>query len=86
MSIGKGIVLLASLQQEGEGGELLGTGVEVHTREVVTEDVLDGFASAIAFGNVEVVEQVETLVEDVTGATGEVSDLEFLKVGIIYNV
>ena len=52
MSISKGIVLLASLQQEGESGELLGTGVEVNTCEVMTEDVFDGFATAIAFGNV----------------------------------
>ena len=66
MCIGKGIVLLASLQQEGEGGQLLGTGVEINTCEVMTEDVLDGFATAIAFGNVEVVEQVETFVEDMT--------------------
>ena len=66
MCIGKGIVLLASLQQEGEGGELLGTGVEVNTCEVMTEDVFDGFATTIAFGNIEVVEQVETLIEDMT--------------------
>ena len=64
MCIGKGIVLLASLQQEGEGGQLLGTGVEVNTCEVMTEDVFDGFTTAVAFGNVEVVEQVEALVED----------------------
>ena len=66
MCIGKGIVLLASFQQEGEGGELLGTGVKVNTCEVMTEDVFDGFATTIAFGNVEVVEQVETFVEDMT--------------------
>ena len=66
MGIGKGIVLLASLQQEGEGGELFGTSVEVNTCEVVTEDVLNGFATALAFGNIEVIEQAETLVEDMT--------------------
>ena len=64
MCIGKGIVLLTSLQQEGEGSQLLGTGVEVNPCEVMAEDVFDGLATTITFGNVEVVEQVETFVED----------------------
>ena len=85
MAVGKGGVLLAGFEQEGKLGELLGAGVEVDAREVVAKDVFDGFGAAVAFGHVELEEQVEALVEDVARTAGEVSDLEFLKVGVIYN-
>lgn len=64
MRIGKGCILLTSLQQEGKLAQLLGTGVEVNTREVVAEDILHSLSSAIAFGNIKVIEQVETFVEN----------------------
>ena len=72
MRIGKGCILLASLQQEGKLTQLLGTGVEVDTREVVAEDILHSLSTTIAFGNIKVIEQVETLVENMAGTAGKV--------------
>ena len=76
MRIDKGGILLASLQQEGKLAQLLGTGVEVDTREVVAEDILHSLRTAIAFGNIKVVEQVETFVENMARAAGEVCYLQ----------
>ena len=72
MCIGKGCILLAGLQQEGKLAQLLGTGVEVDTRKVVAEDILHSFSTTIAFGNIEVIEQVETFVENMAGTAGKV--------------
>jgi hypothetical protein len=72
MRICKGCILLASLQQKGERSQLLGTGVEVDTREVVTEYILHSLSTTIAFGNIKVIEQVETLVENMPRTAGEV--------------
>lgn len=56
MRIRKGCILLASLQQEGKLAQLLGTGIEVDTRKVVAEDILHSLSTAIAFGNIKVIE------------------------------
>ena len=72
MRIGKSCILLASLQQKGERSQLLGTSVEIDTRKVVAEDILHSLSTTIAFGNIKVVEQVETFVENMTGSAGKV--------------
>jgi len=56
MCICKGGILLASLQQKGKLTQLLGTGIEVDTREVVAKDILYSLSTAIAFGNIKVIE------------------------------
>ena len=72
MRIGKSRVFLASLQQKSKLAQLLGTGVEVDTREVVAKDVGYSLRTAIAFGNIKVIEQVETFVENMARTAGKV--------------
>ena len=75
MCISKCSILLTSLQQKGKSCQLLGTGVEVDTREVVAEDFLHSLSTTIAFGNIKVIKQVETFVENMTGTAGKVGYL-----------
>ena len=69
MGIGKRGILLTGFQHEGKGCQLFGASVEVNASEVTLEDVLDGLLTTIALIDIEVVEQVEALVEDMTRAT-----------------
>ena len=78
MRISEASILLAILQQEGKLAQLLGTSVEVNTRKVVAEDILHSLSTTIAFGNINVIEQVETFVENMTGTAGEVCYLQIL--------
>ena len=76
VGICKACILLASLQQECKLAQLLGTGVEVDTRKVVVKDILHSLSTTISFGNIKVIEQVETFVENMTGTAGEVCYLQ----------
>ena len=49
MSISKGLVLLTSFHQKSKLSQLLGTSIKVNTCNVVLENILNGFLTAIAF-------------------------------------
>ncbi len=73
-------VLLACLHQEGKRGKLLGTGVEVDAKEVAAQNVANALRATVAFLHINGIEQVEALVEDMTGATGKVGNGKLGKV------
>ena len=78
MRIGKGCILLASLQQKGKLAQLLGTSVEVNTRKVVAEDILHCLSTTIAFGNIKIIEQVKTFVKNMAGTAGKICNFQIL--------
>ena len=78
MGIGKATVLLTGFQQQGELWQLFGTSVDINTREVVTENVLNGLTTAVTFKNIEVKEHVKALIEDVTRTRCKVCKLQLL--------
>ena len=65
LSISEGVVNLAGFEQEGETGQLTGTGIDVDTSEVAGEDGGDGLTGRIELLPIERVEQIEGFAEDV---------------------
>ena len=80
LAVEETVILLAGLHQEGKRGKLLGTGVEVDANDVLAQDAVDGLRAAVAFLYVEGIEQVETLVKDVSRATGKVGNGQLCEV------
>ena len=64
---------MTRFEHKGKCGKLLGACVYVYTRKVLGKDALDGFATSISFGDIEVVKKVETFIEDMSRTTSQVS-------------
>ena len=79
MAVEKRVVLLARFHHQGESCQLLCTCIDVHACEIVEEYALYRLFAAVTLVNVEVIEQVESLVKDVATAASEVGHRQFLQ-------
>src|SRR5574344_1808448 len=82
MSVSKAAVLLTSFEQQSEHSQLLGTGIEVNTSQVITENVLNSLLTAVALQDIEIIEDVESLVQNMAGTTGKVASFQISQLTI----